>query len=82
MKNIYNFFDLFHLLRHRSRMLFLVREDFPAPESEPVDNSLIKKELCTEGASVEAKKVYTYLRNCWGKKNFEQYNGERDMERQ
>ncbi len=63
-------------------MLFLVREDFPVPEPEPGDNSLIKKELCTEGASVEAKKVYTYLRKLLGEKNFEQYNGERGMERQ
>lgn len=43
-------------------------EDLPTPESEPAVNSQIKKELCTESASVEARKVYAYLRNCWGKK--------------
>lgn len=68
MKNIYNFLIYFIFCGIGAGCSSSSGEDFPAPESEPVDNSLIKKELCTEGASVEAKKVYTYLRNCWGRK--------------
>lgn len=68
MKNIYNFLIYFIFCGIGAGCSSSSGEDFPVPEPEPVDNSLIKKELCTEGASVEAKKVYTYLRNCWGRK--------------
>ena len=47
-------------------------EDIPEQE-EIIDNSSeegneISAYLCTDNASREAQKVYTYLRNCWGKK--------------
>ena len=61
MKNIYNFLIYFIFCGIGAGCSSSSGEDFPVPEPEPVDNSLIKKELCTEGASVEAKKVYTYL---------------------
>ena len=47
-------------------------EELSNPNSEgnssTDETNPIKKELCTENASKEAIKVYTYLRNCWGKK--------------
>ena len=47
-------------------------ENMPEQE-EIVDNPSEEKnditaDLCTDNASPEAEKVYTYLRNCWGKK--------------
>jgi len=43
-------------------------EEYPVGSPETESNVLIKKELCTQNATDEAKRVYTYLRNCWGKK--------------
>lgn len=37
-------------------------------EGNPDDKYIITEKLCTKNASKEAVKVYTYLRNCWGKK--------------
>ena len=66
MKNIYNFLIYFIFCGIGAGCSSSSGEDFPAPESEPVDNSLIQKELCTEGASVDAYKAYTHLPNFSG----------------
>ncbi len=75
-------FDLFHFLRHWSGMLFFVRRRLSG-SGAGTGGQLIDKERTLHWGCIRRGKESVYIfEKLLGKKDFEQHNGERGMERQ